>query len=71
MARRKKGSVTGLRHHKASGKAVVTFSGQDIYCGTWGTKVALAEYDRVVAEWLARGRRPLSETDHGGPITLV
>jgi len=72
MARRKHGSVPGLRHHKPSGKAVVTLSGQDFYCGTWGTKVALAEYDRQVAEWLARGRRPIDHhAEESFGVTLV
>jgi integrase len=70
MARRKKGSVPGIRHHRPSGQAVVTLSGQDFYCGTFGTKVALAEYDRHVAEWLARGRRPILENE-GEPEQLT
>jgi len=71
MARRKKGSVPGLRHHKPSGKAVVTLSGQDFYCGTWGTKTALAEYDKQVSEWLARGRRALVDEQERGETTIV
>lgn len=72
MARRKHGSVPGIRLHKPTGKAVVTLSGQDFYCGTWGTKVALAEYDKQVAEWLARGRRPLATaTAESAGITVV
>src|SRR5690242_11899152 len=59
MGRLKTGSFPALRCHKATGKAVVTLSGQDFYCGTFGTKASLAEYDRQVAEWLGRGRRPL------------
>jgi hypothetical protein len=42
MARLKKGSVPTLRRHKPTGKAIVTLSGQDFYCGPWGTKVALS-----------------------------
>src|SRR5262245_47172099 len=71
MARRKKGSVPGIRRHKPSGQAVVTLSGQDFYCGPWGTKTALTEYDRQVAQWLARGRRPLVEVENDGALTLV
>lgn len=71
MARRKHGSVPGIRHHRPSGKAVVTLSGQDFYCGTWGTKTALAEYDRVVAEWLARGRRALVAEPERAETTVV
>jgi integrase len=64
MARRKKGSVPGIRRHRPSGQAVVTLSGQDFYCGPFGTKTALAQYDRQVSEWLARGRRPITEGDN-------
>lgn len=45
--------------HRASAQAVVTLSGQDFYLGPYGTKASKLEYDRVIAEWLARGRRPL------------
>ena len=46
------------RKHRASGQAIVTLSGQDFYLGPHGTKASRAEYDRVIAEWLANGRRP-------------
>jgi hypothetical protein len=71
MARRKSGSIPGIRLHRPSGRAVVTLSGQDFYCGTFGTKVALVEYDRHVAEWLARKRRPLMNEIEDGRITVV
>jgi len=44
------------RHHKASGQAVVTLSGTDVYLGPWGSKVSRLEYDRMVSEWLQNGR---------------
>src|SRR4051794_31666809 len=44
------------RLHKPTGQAVVTLSGQDRYLGKHGTAASLAEYDRVIAEWLAGGR---------------
>ena len=37
----------------------MTLSGQDYYLGPHGTKASKLEYDRVIAEWLARGRRPV------------
>ena len=43
--------------HKASGQAVVTLCGTDIYLGPWGTKSSRLEYDRVVGEWVQNGRR--------------
>jgi integrase len=36
---------------------VVTLNGQDIYLGKWNSKQSRAEYDRVIGEWLAAGRR--------------
>jgi integrase len=42
--------------HKASGQAVVTIAGKDVYLGDYGTKESRQEYDRVVAEWLVAGR---------------
>jgi integrase len=35
----------------------VTLDARDIYLGRYGTKQSRAEYDRLVAEWLACGRR--------------
>jgi len=43
--------------HKASGQAVVRINGRDYYLGPHGSKVSVAEYDRLIAEWLANGRR--------------
>ena len=38
--------------HKATGRAVVRLSGQDVYCGKFGTAEAKAQYDKLVIEWL-------------------
>src|SRR5512133_1466006 len=43
--------------HRASGQAIVTVNGHDVYLGPYGTAVSRREYDRVIAEWLANGRR--------------
>jgi integrase len=45
------------RRHKPSGQAVVTLDGHDYYLGKWQTPESRAEYDRLIAEWLANGRR--------------
>jgi integrase len=50
-------TIPSYRRHKASGQAVVTLNGVDIYLGPWNTSQSRAEYDRVVNEWLALGRR--------------
>jgi integrase len=51
------------REHKPSGRAVVTLGRQDVYLGKFGTPESRAEYDRVVAEWLANGRQVPGTTD--------
>jgi integrase len=51
-------------HHKATGQAVVRIDGKDHYLGKHGTAESKAEYDRLIAEWLAHGRR-LSCPDPG------
>ena len=45
------------RLHKPSGQAVVTVNGHDFYLGKHGSARSRAEYDRLLAEWLANGRR--------------
>ena len=49
-------SVPKYRKHRASGQAVVTLNGRDIYLGPHGTKASKREYDRLTSEWLANGR---------------
>jgi integrase len=50
-------AVPSYRRHRASGQAVVTLNGVDHYLGPWNTPQSRAEYDRVISEWTARGRR--------------
>lgn len=45
------------RHHKPTNQAVVTLDGRDFYLGAYGSARSRAEYDRLVADWLANGRR--------------
>ncbi len=49
--------IPSYRKHKSSGQAVVTLSGFDFYLGQHGSRVSRAEYDRLVAAWLACGRK--------------
>jgi len=56
--------IPSLRHHKASGQAVVTVSGRDIYLGKWRSKASEVEYHRLIKEWVANDYRlPVQETD--------
>ncbi len=41
------------RLHKPSARAVVTLDGRDYYLGPHGSDESKAEYDRLLAEWLA------------------
>lgn len=49
--------VPAYRFHKARGQAVVTLSGRNFYLGDYNSDQSRTEYERVVSEWLARGRR--------------
>ena len=65
---RPKKLIPSYRRHGASGQAVVCIAGRTHYLGPHGTQASLREYDRVVAEWLARGRA--SEPLHDAPLTV-
>ncbi len=54
-------SVPKYRCHKSSGQAVVTLNGKDFYLGPWKSKASLVEYDRLISEWTASGRRGLAD----------
>ncbi len=66
---RRRQIIPGYRKHKASGQAVVTLSGVDHYLGIHGTQASKNEYDRVTAEWLARGRTLPRDPD-SSPLTV-
>ena len=53
-----KRKVPSYRLHRPSGRALVTLNGKDIYLGTYGSDESKAEYDRLIAEWLANQRQP-------------
>lgn len=56
--------VPAYRRHKPTGQAVVRLNGHDFYLGPHGTAASRQEYDRLIGEWLARGRSlPQSSAD--------
>jgi integrase len=61
-------AVPPYRHHKASGQAVVWIGGKDRYLGKWKSPGSRAEYNRVVAEWMAGSRQPVEDA---APITVA
>ena len=62
-----KKSLPSYRLHKASGQAVVTLNGKDFYLGRYKSKASRDEYDRLIAEFLANGKKlpPTRLTEHG------
>ena len=46
--------------HKTKGLAYVRLNGEFIYLGLYGSPESKAAYQRVVAEWLHRGRTPVT-----------
>jgi hypothetical protein len=61
--------VPSYRRHKQSGQAIVTLRGRDHLLGPYGTKASRAEYDRLIAEWVANGRQ--SRPTAGGDLTVT
>jgi integrase len=60
------------RRHKPSNRAVVTLNGVDHYLGPWNSPESKREYDRLIGEWLARGKsQPETKADPEKPETTV
>ncbi|MCH8881588.1 MAG: tyrosine-type recombinase/integrase [Planctomycetes bacterium] len=58
------------RLHKPSGQAVVDLNGESFYLGRHGTEHSKAKYDRLIAEWLANGRKVPNRIE-GEPERLI
>ncbi len=56
--------LPSYRLHKPSGRAVVTLDGRVHYLGAFGTAESQAEYERLIAEWLAARRRRAGSPAH-------
>lgn len=57
MPRKPSCHVPSYRHHKPTNQAVVTLDGRDFYLGKWNSPESQAEYNRLISEWTAGGRR--------------
>jgi hypothetical protein len=63
--------VPSYRHHKPTGQAFVELSGKRHYLGKHGTPRSRSEYKRLIAEWEARGRRPLVDSSDLSVVELL
>jgi integrase len=43
--------------HRGTGQAVVYLNGRSVYLGKYGSPASKQEYERIIQEWLAHGRR--------------
>ena len=59
------------RRHRPSGQAVVTLDGHDHYLGIYGSKISRLEYDRLVGQWIANGRRSPTVAATVPDLTIV
>ena len=58
--------------HRASGQAIVTLNGRDVYLGPYRIAASRRGYDRVIAEWLANCRvRPVDLATDLSVIELI
>jgi integrase len=77
MPKLKSGQAPKIKRHKASGRAVVVLSGQHVYLGAWPADMpdppddVRNRHDRVVGEWLARGRRSPAVTAVTSSVTDI
>jgi hypothetical protein len=61
MSSKSPGRIPKLRLHKPSGRVVVRLDGNDYYVGKFGSPESQDEYDRLIGEWMLRGRQAPSK----------
>jgi integrase len=59
------------RLHKPTGRAVTTIDGKDYYLGVFDSTESRQKYDRLIAEWLLRGRQGPSATPETATINQL
>lgn len=58
-------------HRHTHGQAYVKIDGRQIWLGRYGDPIAQERYDRLMAEWLANGRRlPAAEPESPNEVTV-
>ncbi|MEX0653512.1 MAG: site-specific integrase [Phycisphaeraceae bacterium] len=59
------------RMYRDRGRAYVKIDGQRVGLGPWASAEARETYDRLIAEWLANGRKLPEPTDADEPVTVT
>ena len=62
--------LPSYRHQKARNLAVVRLNGKDHYLGEYESPESYERYEKLVGEWLARGRQLDSDSMDGEPVTI-
>jgi hypothetical protein len=69
--------VPSYRLHKPTNQAIVVIQDRTFYLGRYGSIESRAEYNRIIAEWLAQGggsppsRPGSSPSGSGSDLTVV
>lgn len=72
MPRRSADWIPKYQLHKASGQGLVEFPGErPQYLGPHGSEASHELYNRLVAEWIDRGRRPKPDPQSGPAVVTV
>jgi integrase len=62
-------AIPKYRKHRATGQAIISICGSDLYLGPYGSKASRLEYDRLIGEWIAAGRP--SSISQSADITIA
>ncbi|MCY2954334.1 MAG: recombinase XerD [Planctomycetota bacterium] len=64
-------AIPKYRFHKSSGQAIVVLNGHDVCLGKHGTAASRAQYNQVIAEWIANGRVFMASAEELTVVELV
>ena len=70
----RKPRIPAYRLHKPTGQAVVTLSGRHFYLGIHSSESSRRQYEELLGEWLANGRKlpePVCENDKATELTIA
>src|SRR3954453_1906395 len=59
--------VPSYRRYKPKNLGLVVIDGKQHYLGKYGTPESLAEYNRLIQEWLVAGQTPAGQTNRPPP----